>query len=71
MNSDAEKLLEQALKLPREARAAFAGSLLDSLDQTVDPHAESAWAQEIARRMKEIESGEAKTIPWSEARRMI
>jgi hypothetical protein len=40
MGSDATKLLEAALKLPPEARAAMAGSLLESLDTTVDADAE-------------------------------
>ena len=71
MASDTKKLLQEAMKLPGEARAALAGSLLDSLDETVDPHAESAWAEEIARRITEIDSGQTKTIPWSIARRKI
>jgi putative addiction module component (TIGR02574 family) len=68
---DPNDLLKQALRLPPEARAALAGSLLDSLDQEVDEDAETAWHAEIDRRLKEIDSGEAKLIPWSEARRKI
>jgi len=49
----------------------LAGSLLESLDETVDEDAEAAWAEEIARRVRELDSGKAKTIPWSEARRMV
>ena len=71
MRTDASKLLEEALKLPVEARAALAGSLIESLDETVDEDAEAAWAEEIARRVRELDSGKAKTIPRSEARRMI
>jgi len=71
MTTDTSKLLEEALKLPVEARAALAGSLIESLDETVDEDAEAAWAEEIARRVRELESGKAKTIPWSGARRMI
>lgn len=71
MKSDTSKLLEQALKLPVEARAALAGSLIESLDETVDEDAEEAWADEIARRIAELDSGKARTIPWSKARRMI
>ena len=46
------KLLEEALKLSTEARAALAGSLLDSLDDTIGPDAEAAWETEIAQRVK-------------------
>ena len=71
MTTDTSKLLEEALKLPVEARAALAGSLIESLDETVDEDAEAAWVEEIARRIRDLDSGKAKTIPWPEARRMI
>ena len=71
MKQDPNHLLKEALKLPPEARAALAGSLLDSLDQEVDEDAEEAWKLEIDRRLRELDSGLVKTIPWSEARRRI
>ncbi len=71
MGSDATKLLEEALKLPTEARAALAGSLIQSLDDEIDEDAEAAWAGEIHRRLEELDTGKAKTIPWSKARRII
>lgn len=71
MKSDVSKLFEKALRLPVEARAALAGSLIDSLEDTVDQDAEAAWAEEIARRVRELDSRKAKTVPWSKARRMI
>ena len=30
---------------------------------------EEAWAREIQQRMREVESGAVKTVPWSEARK--
>ena len=71
MKEDPNDLLKEALKLPPEARAALAGSLLDSLDQEVDEDAEEAWKQEIDRRLRELDSGSVKPIPWSDARRRI
>jgi len=71
VKTDTSKLLEKVLKLPVEARAALAGSLIESLDEVIDEDAEAAWAEEIARRVRELDSGKAKTIPWSKARRMI
>ena len=71
MKQDPNDLLKEALKLPPEARAALAGSLLDSLDQEVDEDAEAAWHAEIDRRLRELDSGTVKPIPWSEARRRI
>ena len=71
MNSDTASLLKELLKLPPEARAALAGSLLDSLDETVDTELEAAWETEIAIRLKELDHSEVKSVPWSEARRII
>jgi len=71
MKQDPNDLLKEALKLPPEARAALAGSLLDSLDQEVDEDAEAAWHTEIDRRLRELDLGTVKPIPWSEARRRI
>lgn len=71
MKQDTNDLLKEALKLPPEARAALAGSLLDSLDQEVDEDAETAWHAEIDRRLRELDSGKVKPVPWSEARRKI
>ena len=71
MGSDATKLLEAALKLPPEVLAAMAGSLLYSLDTTVDADAETDWEQEIARRLKELDSSHPHLVSWSDARRKI
>ena len=64
-------LLEEALRLPAEARAALAGTLLESLDESSDEDAEAAWAEEISRRVQAIDSGKAKLVPWAEARKRI
>ena len=48
MKQDVTELLRRAMELPAEARAAFAGSLLDSLDDQLDPSAEEEWKLEIA-----------------------
>ncbi len=71
MKRDAADILRDALELPLEARAALAGSLLDGLDQTVDEDAESAWQAEIAARLKDLDEGRVKIVPWVESRRRI
>jgi putative addiction module component (TIGR02574 family) len=68
---DSKQLLIEALRLAPEERAALAGELLDSLDAEVDADAEAAWAAEIRSRVIEVDSGRARTVPWSEARRRI
>jgi putative addiction module component (TIGR02574 family) len=71
MTAEISELLKKALALPPEARAALAGSLLESQEDTLDASAEEEWNQEIARRIAELDSGKVKPIPWAEARRQI
>jgi putative addiction module component (TIGR02574 family) len=68
---DARQLLDQALRLSDEERAALAGELIQSLDAEVDADAEAAWSAEIRRRLERLDAGTARTIPWSEARGRI
>ena len=71
MNSDTTSILRELLKLPPEARAALAGSLLDSIDETVDPDLEAEWEREISTRLEELDNSDVKAVPWSNARRII
>ena len=71
MTQEVADLLQRALALPAEARAALAGSLLESIDGIVDASAEEEWNKEISRRIEELDSGKGKPIPWEEARREI
>lgn len=71
MTSKAKKVLSEALALPPDERADVAATLLESLDEREDESVEQAWAEEIHRRIQEVESGTVQTIPWSEARRRL
>jgi putative addiction module component (TIGR02574 family) len=68
MTEQASHLLQKALALSEEERADLACSLIDSLDATVDAGAADSWNQEIARRIFDLDSGRAKTVPWEEVR---
>jgi putative addiction module component (TIGR02574 family) len=71
MTEEVSELLKKAMTLPPEARAALAGSLLDSLDETVDESAEAEWEKEILSRVAELKMGTIQTIPWTEVRRRL
>lgn len=71
MDQDAVEILERAMRLPKEARAALADSLLESLDSDVDEGAEQAWREEIQRRLVEVDTGAVQLIPWNEARKRL
>ena len=71
MSKDMAELLNEAMRLPTEARAELANSLLASLDSEVDEGAEEAWRQEIQQRLAEIDSGAVELIAWPEAQRRL
>jgi putative addiction module component (TIGR02574 family) len=71
MAEDATELLTHALKLPPAARAALAGSLIDSLDTEIDEDAEEAWRNEISLRVRDLDSGAVPTVAWDQVRRQL
>ena len=42
--------------------------LIESLDGPPDENVEATWAEEVERRVREIESGAVETIPWEQVR---
>ena len=70
MSPKVQKIFEEALELSDEARADLAAALLESLEP-VGEDVETAWSEEIARRIQEVESGAVQPIPWEEARKII
>lgn len=66
-----ERLFEEALRMPPEARAALANELIRSLDHAMDPAVEAAWVAEVARRLRELEDGTVQGLPWAEVRKRL
>jgi putative addiction module component (TIGR02574 family) len=71
MNAAIQEILNTVLRLPDKDRADLAVSLIESLDQPFDIDARDAWAEEIRRRIAELDSGAVKTVAWDEARQII
>ena len=71
MNTAIQEILTTALRLPENDRADLAASLIESLDQPFDPDAQTAWAEEVRRRLADLDSGAVKAISWDEARQAI
>lgn len=71
MTQQALCLLQKALSLSEEERADLACSLMESLEAALEDNVESAWNEEINRRIAELDSGTAKTVPWDEVRSRI
>jgi putative addiction module component (TIGR02574 family) len=69
------KILDEVLKLPKKEKVKLYYALQEDLDLEDDYLAESdltkAQWKELNKRIKDIESGKAKLIPWEEAKEMI
>jgi putative addiction module component (TIGR02574 family) len=64
MNAAVERIIDQALQLPPQDRAAIAECLISSLDTETDFEVEVAWQREIQRRIDAVDKGEVSCIPW-------
>ncbi|OGP87384.1 MAG: hypothetical protein A2Y95_04930 [Deltaproteobacteria bacterium RBG_13_65_10] len=63
MSSGLAELKAKASELSEAERAELALALIESLDGLADPDAEDAWAEEIERRVAQIERGEVQLVP--------
>ena len=68
MTHSVEEIYAEAVELGENDRAALAGLLLNSLEPPADDRLDEAWVTEIKRRIRSLESGEAKEVSWEEAR---
>jgi putative addiction module component (TIGR02574 family) len=64
-------LFRKAADLDEGDRATLAGLLLESLDQPPDSGVEAAWAEEIERRIKELDDGKVRAVPWAEVKKRL
>ena len=60
----AHEIRARALQMPLHERAHLAKLLLESLDE--DDDIERAWAEEVERRLDDLDSGRVKAIPAAE-----
>jgi putative addiction module component (TIGR02574 family) len=63
MDTQAQQILQSALSLSPDDRVEIAEWLMLSLDKEVASEIETAWAEEIQRRIDSLDSGRVKTIP--------
>ena len=59
-------LEKEVLDLPPRSRVRFAEKIIKSVDDFTSKEVETAWSEEIGRRVKDIESGKARGIPASD-----
>ena len=68
MGRKVTELLREAAELPENERAELAGRLLETLESEHEEGVEAAWAEEIERRVRQLDAGEVRTIPWEQVR---
>lgn len=69
--SNVAQVLQQALDLPTEDRLAVATELLNSVEGPEDPEWAEAWSKELQKRLREVESGAVKTVPWADVKARV
>lgn len=61
-----EELNQELQSLPRKERADLALRLIRSLDEGAEEDVDGYWKEELVRRSRQIETGEAELIPAEE-----
>jgi len=61
-------LFRQASELDEHDRATLAGLLLESLEHEVDEDVESAWQEEIERRLAALDADSVQLVSWDEVK---
>lgn len=70
MTEAANKILQEALRLPTNERMDLMAALSDSLDA---PEAELSpeWKAEVENRIAQVERGEVELVPWEQVEATI
>ena len=69
MSPETENIVQEALQMPREARAFLAEKLLESLDFEEPFNVSPEWKKEISRRCRELDEGLVDLVPGDEVLR--
>jgi putative addiction module component (TIGR02574 family) len=69
MPTTLERVTKDAMDLSLHEKLALAELLLESADVGADPEAEAAWDTEIRARIRAIDEGRVKGVPYAEVMR--
>lgn len=61
-----DRVIEEALSLPADARLRLVEKLLSSLNLPIDEEIDRLWAEEAEHRVSQIDEGKAKLVPGEE-----
>lgn len=65
------ELCREAAGLEEGDRATLAGLLLERLEGEPDPDVEATWAEEIVRRLRQIDGGAVEFVPWGDVKERL
>lgn len=68
MSTTLHDVFRHASELNEHDRATLAGLLLESLEDEVDEHVESAWEEEIAQRVADLDAARVQRVAWEEVK---
>lgn len=72
VTAEAERLLDAAMQLTDAERAELAAILADSVGDGASPtEVDTAWIAEAKRRLEDIRSGNATSVPWEDVSRKL
>ncbi len=71
MRKSAQKILDQALKLPEAERLSIADALLGTVLPDTEASIEAEWLREAERRSRELEAAPTTAIPYATAVRHV
>lgn len=66
-----QSVIIEALKLAEGERLEVVEALYESLEHPADAAAEQEWADEIATRLRQIDSGQVTLIDWAQVKSQL
>ncbi len=66
MSTVSDKVMDEVLALPADARMSLVEKLIASLNLPTQPEIDRVWAEEAERRVAQIDRGEVELIPGEE-----
>jgi putative addiction module component (TIGR02574 family) len=66
MSTQSDKVTDDALSLPADARIGLVERLLASLNLPTHPEIDRVWSEEAERRVAELDRGEVDLVPGEE-----
>ena len=68
---DVDALAHEAAQLPVAEQHALLDRIVDALTSAAERDVASAWDDEVARRVDDLDRGGAEPVPWADVKRRL